>query len=378
MVKKSAKRILFVVNIDHFFLSHRLPIAMAAQKIGFEVHIATAITSKLDVLKAYGFKVHSLSLTRGNIGFLNAFKTILRLHLIMKEVKPDLVHLVTIKPIILGGLVARWMKVPALVTAVSGLGYVFTANGLIARVRRWLVNFLYTSALAHDNQVVIFQNSDDRDTLMAATGLLPAKVEMIKGSGVDLKQFVLTALPEGVPVVLLPARLLKDKGVLEFVTAANLLRAKRIAARFVLVGQIDAGNPTSISKEKLDSWVANGTVESWGDCLNMPQVLSSATIIVLPSYREGLPKALQEAAACGRVVVTTDVPGCRDAIEPGISGLLVPARSVGCLAEAIQQLLIDPNKCKTMGLAGRQLAEQYFDSRAVVEKHLAIYKKLLN
>jgi glycosyltransferase involved in cell wall biosynthesis len=200
---------------------------------------------------------------------------------------------------------------------------------------------------------------------------------MIRGSGVDLAQFVDAPMPTGVPVVVFPARLLADKGVFEFVAAARLLRGKGVAARFVLAGLVDAANPTSVTKVQLEAWTAEGVIENWGYRSDMPQVFSSASVVVLPSYREGLPKALLEAAACGRAVVTTDVPGCRDAIDPGVTGLLVPVREVAPLAQAIEQLLLNPARREAMGQAGRRLAEREFDVNAVVDKHLAIYQKLL-
>ncbi len=371
------KKLLFVVNVDWFFLSHRLPIALKAQQGGFEVHIATGVTDKLNVLQSYGLKVHPLVLERGGLGVFNAAKTLFELRRIIKAVKPDVVHLVTIKPVLLGGFVARWLRVPALVSAVSGLGYVFTAKGRLARFLKWMVSRIYSWAFGHHNQKVIFQNLDDRDTLVAASGLSSAKVEMIRGSGVDLNLYEVKPETSGVPVVLLPARLLADKGIFEFVQAATLLRAKGISARFVLVGMVDSANPTSVTQNQLDDWLAEGVVENWGYRTDMPEVIASVNMVVLPSYREGLPKVLLEAAASGRAVVTTDVPGCRDAIEPGRTGLLVPVRDAESLALAIEELLDNPGQRMAMGLAGRQLAEKEFDIRAVVDKHLAIYQRLL-
>lgn len=371
------RQLLFVVNVDWFFLSHRLPIALEAKQSGFDVHIATGITDKFHTLESYGLKVHPLGLVRGGLGGFNAVNTIFELRRIFKQVKPDVVHLVTIKPVLLGGLVARWLPVPALVSAVSGLGYVFTANGPVARLRRWVVGRIYSWALGHHNQAVIFQNPDDRDTLLSATGLSSAKVDMIRGSGVDLNQYAVTPEASGPPVVLFPARLLADKGIFEFVQAATLLRAKGISARFALAGMVDTANPTSVFQGQLDEWVAHGLVEHWGYRTDMPQMIARANLVVLPSYREGLPKVLLEAAAGGRAVVTTDVPGCRDAIEPGVTGLLVPVRDAESLAYAIEKLLANPKQRSAMGLAGRQLAEKEFDVHAVVDKHLAIYRRLL-
>ena len=370
-------KLLFVVNVDWFFLSHRLPIALAAQKAGYEVHIATGITDKLDVLKAHSLMVYPLGLVRGGVGVMNAAHTVLQLRRIVKLVQPDVMHLVTIKPVLLGGLVARWLQVPALVSAVSGLGHVFTASGLKAWLQRSVVTRVYAWALGHHNQVIIFQNPNDRDTLISATGLPMAKVAMIRGSGVNLAQFAAVPVPVGVPVVVFPARLLADKGIFEFVAAAGLLRAKGVPARFVLAGLADAANPTIVSQAQLDVWEADGVVENWGYRADMPQVLASACVVVLPSYREGLPKVLIEAAACGRAVVTTDVPGCRDAIEPGVTGVLVPVRDSAALAQAIEHLLVNDAQREGMGLAGRRLAEQEFDVNAVAAKHVAIYQKLL-
>lgn len=371
------KKLLFVVNVDWFFLSHRLPIALGARQNGYEVHIATGVTDKRSELESYGLEVHPLGLVRGGIGPLNAFKTLCELCRIFREFKPDVVHLVSIKPILLGGLVARWLRVPAVVSAVSGLGYIFTAISPVAKLRRWAVGRIYSWALGHKNQTVIFQNPDDCETLISEVGVSHTKVEIIRGSGVDLNQYVVTPEPLGVPVVLLPARLLADKGVFEFVKAARLLHARGISARFVLAGMVDLANPTGVSQSALDGWLSEGVVEHWGYRADMPQVIASSNLVVLPSYREGLPKVLLEAAACGRAVVTTNVAGCRDAIKPGFTGLLVPARDSESLAQAIEQLLTNSKLRTAMGLAGRKLAEEEFDVRAVVDKHIAIYRKLL-
>lgn len=371
------KKLLFVVNVDWFFISHRLPIALSAINSGFEVHLATGITDKLAILHSYDLKVHPLGLVRDGVGVLNAFQTLLDLKMIIKKVNPDIVHLVTIKPVLLGGLVARWMRVPALVSAVSGLGYVFMANGWVARVRLRIVKNLYRLAFGHSNQVVIFQNPDDREILIDVTNLPEEKAVIIRGSGVDLMQFFVLPEVVGQPVVLFPARLLADKGVFEFVAAAKLLRSQGKDARFVLAGAVDTANPTSVSQNQLDGWVKEGIVEHWGYCTDMPKALASANLVVLPSYREGLPKVLLEAAACGRAVVTTDVPGCRDAIVSCLTGILVPVRDVVHLAAAIEILITKPEKRKAMGLAGRKLAEREFDVNAVVDKHLSIYKRLI-
>lgn len=372
------RKLLFVVNVDWFFLSHRLPIALEAQRQGYEVHIATGITNRLGELQGHGLTVHGLSLDRGSTGLGNAWRTMVELWNVFRVVRPDVVHLVTIKPLLLGGLMARLAQVPAVVMAVSGLGFVFAAHGARAVVLRWLVGVLYRVVLSHHNLKVIFQNPDDRASLAKLAHLPDSKVEMIRGSGVDLAQFRPMPLPPGVPVVLLAARLLADKGVREFVQAARLLKQQGVAARFCLVGTLDPANPASLGNAELTQWTNEGVVELWGQRSDMPDVLSAAHLVVLPSYREGLPKVLLEAAACARAVVTTDVPGCRDAIDPGVTGVLVPVRNASALAEAIKDLINNPTRCQAMGNAGRALAERSFDVRQVVAAHLRIYQKLID
>lgn len=370
--------LMFVVNVDWFFLSHRLPIALEAQRQGYQVHIATGLTDRLDELQRHGLVVHPLALDRSSAGLGNAWRTLVQLWAVFRAVRPNVVHLVTIKPVLLGGLVARLTGVPAVVAAVSGLGFVFMAHGAKAMVRRWVVGALYRVALGHRNLKVIFQNPDDLRSLARVADLLDSRVTMIRGSGVDLERYIPQPLPGGVPVVVLAARLLADKGVLEFVRAARLLKQRGCHARFALVGTVDPANPTSFTQAQVDAWVSEGVVEWWGHRSDMPQVLAAAQVVVLPSYREGLPKVLLEAAACGRAVVTTDVPGCRDAIDPGVTGVLVPVCDAAALADAMEGLINSPAHCQAMGDAGRALAESAFDVRQVVTAHLRIYQELVD
>jgi len=375
------RRLLFVVNVDWFFLSHRLPIALEAKRQGYEVHVAAALTDRGAELERLGLVVHPLhALDRSSTGAGAAWRTLLELWRLFRRVRPDVVHLVTIKPVLLGGLAARLAGVPAVVAAVSGLGFVFVDRGLWAALRRGLVGALYRLALGHPNLKVIFQNPDDKASVIRLARLPEERTCLIRGSGVDLAQYAVAPLPPGPPVVLLAARLLADKGVREFVQAAVEVRRSgapgAAGVRFVLVGTTDPGNPTSLTEAELAAWARDGIVETWGHRADMPVVLAAAHVVVLPSYREGLPKVLIEAAACGRAVITTDVPGCRDAIDPGETGLLVPARDANALAQAILQLLADPERFAALGRAGRALAERAFDVNEVVAEHLRIYKSL--
>jgi glycosyltransferase involved in cell wall biosynthesis len=375
-------KLLFVVNVDWFFLSHRLPLAQEALRQGYEVHIATTLTDKITVLQGHGLVVHPLSLDRSGASLWAAWTSFRQIHQVCKQVKPDVVHLVTIKSVLFGGLAARFSRVPAVVSAVSGLGFVFVARGVKATIRRWLVVTLYGLALGHHNLRVIFQNPDDLACLSRLAHLPEQKVTIIRGSGADLTQYRATPFPTGVPVVLLAARLLVDKGIREFVQSARILRQRGISAkdaRFVIVGKPDSANPASLCLDELAQWTEEGVVELWGHRTDMPQVMEAAHVIVLPSYYgEGLPKVLIEAAACGRAVVTTDHPGCRDAIVPNKTGLLVPVKNALALADAIEYLIKNPDLRKKMGASGRALAEKEFAIEKIVAEHMKIYRKLLD
>lgn len=375
------KKLLFVVNVDWFFLSHRLPIALEAIRQGYEVHLATSITTKLPELQEAGLHVHPFTLDRKSSGLMSALSSLRQLMRIFSAVKPDIVHLVTIKPVLLGGIAARLVGVPATVAAIPGLGFIFVAEGLKASLRRILVKGMYRFALGHKNATVIFQNTHDLSVLTRAAHLSAEKTTLIRGSGVDLTRYVPQTIQQDAPVVMLAARLLADKGIYEFIEATRRIKQGShggVNARFVLVGDIDPGNPTSLTNEQLETWRDEGLIELWGYRSDMYAVLPLASIVVLPSYTEGLPKVLIEAAACGRAVVASDIPGCRDAVEDGVSGILVPVKNAAALADAIASLLTSPAKRDAMGQAGRKLAEQVFDVNQVVAKHLTIYKALLN
>lgn len=374
----NTKRLLFVVNNPAFFLSHRVALATAAQQAGYEVHVATMDGPSVPRIVALGLTHHVIPMNRSGKNPLQELKSLLALRRLFKELKPDLVHLVTIKPVLYGGIAARLAGVPAMVSAISGLGTVFVAEGLRARVLRTTVGLLYRLALGHRNSKVIFQNANDRDVLRKLGAVRDDQVEMIRGSGVDLKEYRAEPQPPAPPVVaLMVARLLRDKGVHEYVEAAALLRQQGLGVVLRLAGGIDPGNPTSITAEEVEAWRAQGLVEPLGERQDIAELYAASHIAVLPSYREGLPKSLIEAAACGRAVVTTDVPGCRDAIDPGETGILVPPRDATALAAAIARLVMDANLRDRMGVASRALAEREFSLKDVCQRHLAIYDALL-
>lgn len=372
-----APRLLYIVNVDWFFVSHRLAIAKAAIREGYEVHIASASTGLKEELEAQGLIVHEVKLGRRDLSPTSLGRSIMRIAALLRLIRPDIVHLITIKPVLLGGIAARIAGVKNVVAAISGLGYVFISQGITARVRRALVSLLYRLALGSRYVVAIFQNPADAAAVSTLAGLRPEQVKMIRGSGVDLEQFSPQPLPTGHTVLTFAGRLLIDKGLREFIGAAYMLKAQGVEARFLVAGDLDPGNPSSVDPTQLERWQEEGVVELIGHQKDVERLFARSHVVVLPSYREGLPKTLAEAAACGRAVVTTDVPGCRDAVIPHKSAILVPPMTVEPLANAMKQLIEGRELCAAMGREGRKLAEEVFGIDRVVDAHLSIYADML-
>ncbi|NMK47160.1 glycosyltransferase family 4 protein [Achromobacter sp. Bel] len=373
----AGRRLMFVVNNPAFFMSHRVPLAQAAQRAGYDVHVATMDGPAVADIQALGMTHHAIPMTRSGKHPLQELGTLLALVRLFRHVRPDVVHLVTIKPVLYGGIAARLARVPGMVAAISGLGFVFLSDSLKMRLVRAVVARLYRIALGHPNSRVIFQNANDRDLLKSLGAVRDAQVVMIRGAGVDLDAYRALPEPPAPPVVVtMVARLLRDKGVQEFVQAADILRQRGVPVTMQLVGGVDAGNPASATQDEVDAWQRDGTVQALGERSDVPALYAASHIAVLPSYREGLPKSLIEAAACARAVVTTDVPGCRDAIEPGETGLLVPVRDAQALADAIARLAEDAALRQAMGKAGRALAEREFNIEQVARTHVALYNTL--
>lgn len=375
---KYNQRLLIIVNDPAFFLSHRAPVAVAAKKKGFDVHVATAYSEAAEQIISLGLNYHRIPMTRSGLNPISEIRCLVGIYKLIKDINPHLIHLVTIKPVLYGGFIARLLRVPAIVAAISGLGSVFVASSISGKIRKYFVLLIYRLSLGHKNIKVIFQNPDDKYKLLKANIVDEKDSVMIRGSGVEISSCPVIDEPEGPPIVVMAARLLKEKGVLVFVEAAKLIQAKGIKCRFFLAGTPDPGNPSSITNEEIRSWVEQGIIEALGFRSDIPDVFANAHIVTLPSfYGEGLPKVLIEAAACARPVVTTDNPGCRDAIEKNVTGLLVPTKDAIALAGAFEKLLLDKALRIQMGKAGRNLAEREFTIESVVNKHLSIYSELL-
>ncbi|ARC91076.1 glycosyltransferase family 1 protein [Vibrio coralliilyticus] len=369
------RKLLFVVNVDWFFVSHRLPIALAAIEEGYEVHLVCAITDKRTFLEGLGIQVHSYPLSRGVKGILGDFAAIRKLSAVINQVSPDVIHCITIKPVLYGGLLSRIKNIQQLVYSISGLGFVFTDNTFSTRLLRALIKKIYKLAIYNSGRV-IFQNENDLKLLLDNSIIKPGQEVLIKGAGVEIDDY--DYFPEcldSVPIVMFLARLLKDKGIFEFVDASHEVHKKYPDVRFVIVGDIDEGNPNSITSSELASISQSEYIDCWGYTNEPEKIIPRANIMVLPSYREGFPKSLIEAAACGRATVTTDVPGCRDAIIDGKTGLLVPVKDSKSLARAIETLIDKPQYRMELGKQARLLAEKNYRIQDVIDVHMKLYSE---
>lgn len=367
-------KLLFVVTEDWYFVSHRLPLAVAAQKAGFNVSVATRVGELGEMIRAAGIRLIPLGLSRRRGNPLREVAALARLY---RRECSAIVHHVALKPVFYGALAARLAGVHHVVNAVAGLGWLFTSSGLPARTLRPVICRLLAWLLGAPHSRTIVQNTDDFG-LLIKMGVPEDRLRLIRGAGVDTEVFTpaLESPPEPV-TVLLSARMLWDKGVGEFVEAARLLTQAGVKARFVLVGEPDPGNPASVPVAALRAWHGENGVEWWGHRDDMPAVFHTAHIACLPSYyREGLPKVLLEAAASGLPIVTTDAPGCREIVRDGDNGFLVPVRDAQALALALRRLIDNVALRAKMGQRAREIILAEFSQEQVIAETLAVYQEL--
>lgn len=375
-----SKKILFIVNVDWFFISHRLPIAQNALESGYEVVIACRFTGHKVELSGMGFKVIDIPFNRSGSGLFSELNTIKAIKKVIDEVQPSIIHAVTIKPVLYTGLMLKIVKrdIP-FVAAISGLGYVFSASTSRAKITKLIASFFYKIALSQKYKTIIFQNTSDEAILTIVAKLSTKDKALIKGSGADLS--VYNYFPEmnnNTINIVMACRLLKEKGVYQYIDAAKIVKDHFLNVKFLLVGTPDVENPNTVSQDEIDSWASQGLISYLGHRSDIPDVFAESNIVCLPSfYGEGVPKVLIEAAACGRAIVTTDNPGCRDAVIDGETGIVVPVRDASALASAIMKLIADPVLRLSMGKKARLFAEQEFDVKNVVSKHMEIYRTLL-
>lgn len=364
------------INVDWFFLSHRLALAQHILARGWACTVIAADTGRGREIEAHGIQFYPLPLSRSGTNPLKEWRLVPLTRQAYADVRPDLVHQMTIKPILYGSLGAKKLGIPVL-NHITGLGHMFTSKHDLSLslnvVRLW-----YRHVLGYPRSLTMFENPDDRGLFVQQKLVKPEQTRIVKGCGVDVGLFAQQPLPQGAPVFMLPARLLVEKGVVEFVEAARRLRAQGVTARFVLVGDPDEGNPTALDAARVRAWVAEGVVEWWGRSAAMHQTLAQATVVVLPSYREGLPKVLLEAAAVGRPIIATDVPGCREVVQHEANGLLVAPKSPEALAEAMRSAIARPADLRAWADASRRIAEQQFANERINAQTEALYTELLN
>ena len=368
--------LVIVTNVDWFFLSHRLSFARRAVEEGWSCTVVAADTGRGEEIRDAGLGFETVPFTRSGTNPLAEARVVPLLRSAYGRLKPTLVHQMTIKPVLYGSVASRSMGLPTL-NHMTGLGHMFTSKGPLS-LSRLSVEGMYRYALGRRRSLTMFENPDDC-RLFEERGLVaPERTRVVRGCGVDLDSFAEAPLPVGPPVFMLPARLLIEKGVGEFVEAARRLRAEGTLSRFVLVGDADSGNPTSLRDETIRSWVDEGTVEWWGRSADMATTLAQSTVVVLPSYREGLPKVLLEAAAVGRPILTTDVPGCREVVRDGVNGRLIPPRAAQPLADAMREMAAAPELLARWGRASRVIAESEFSEQIVENQTLSLYRELLD
>ncbi len=372
-------KLIYLVTEDWYFWSHRLPMARAARDAGFEIAVATRVDKHGDRIAAEGFRVLPLSWSRRSINPAGTLSAVAEIAALYRREAPDIVHHVAMKPVLLGGLAAGLAGVPAVVNALTGLGSAFLGTGgLKSRVAGAVARPLLRTVLKRPNSVTVLQNEDDRKMLVAA-GLLPdERARIIRGSGVDTLHYQVLPEPPAPPVTVgCVARLLADKGVGPLIEAQQRLRAKGLDVNLILAGTPDPENPTSVTQGELDRWSALPGVELPGHITDVRQVWARCHIAVLASRREGLPKSLLEAAACGRAIVATDVPGCREVAHAGENALLVPPDDPAALADALEVLVRDAAMRARFGAASRRLVESDMASDRVGAKTVELYRRLM-
>ena len=373
-----SRKLLYVDVWPKMFVLHRMGLAKAAQNAGYDIHVAAPDEAERQSIAAAGFHFHEIPLDRRSINPWREFRCIAALVRLFRELRPDLVHAMRLKPIVYGGIAARVTRASAIVYGTTGLGYAFSKNSIKTILLRTVLKAGFRQALRHPNCRILVENPDDASTLVSCGLVAAGMARVIKGVGIDLSQFPLLGQAEGEPVVVLASRMLWDKGVGEFVSAAVRLRAEGVRARFALVGDTDPGNRSAVPASQLEEWKRLGIVEWWGWQKEMAPVFAQAHVVCLPSYyREGVPRILIEAAACGRPIVTTDAPGCREIVNHNHNGLLVPVKDSTALAAALRTLIEDPAMRERMGINGRALAAGEFSQECVNEATLRVYDELL-
>jgi glycosyltransferase involved in cell wall biosynthesis len=371
----TAPRLLYVVTEDWAFLSHRLPMARAAREAGFEVHVATRVSGGAAAIKAERFILHPIPFARGSLSPIATFSTIAALHRVHRQVKPVLTHHVALQACLLG-MLATLGQSAACVNAFIGLGYLFTSDSGTARVARALVGPLLRFLINRKNCIALVQNSDDMEALLSL-GIAKPRIALIRGSGIDINRFTPLAEPAGAPTFGFVGRLLDDKGIRTLISAHCSLHT-RLPLRLLIAGTPDPANPASVTEAEAKSWNELPGICWLGHVDDIAGFWAQAHVAVLPSRREGLPLSLMEAAACGRALIASDVPGCREVVIHAQTGLLFPVNDVPALADAMERLAADPELRARYATAARKHVVNEFAASLIGHQTVALYERLLS
>lgn len=371
----SGKIILYLVTEDWYFLSHRLPMAFAAQRAGYQVHVATRVRDGGGEIRKYGFTLHPLSWKRGSLNPVDLFGILREIRALYRHVAPALVHHVALQPSIIGSLAALGFPMRR-VNAVAGLGFGFTSRSLKALLIRPVLAALLRWLMNDPRATVLVQNPDDRGAIKSL-GVRADRIFLIPGSGVNTERMKPLPEPDGPITAAFIGRLLDDKGVRSLITAHGLLCARGKQIRLLIAGDRDPANPASITPAEIERWKEKPGIVMAGHVADIEAIWRLAHIAILPSRREGLPKSLLEAAAFGRAIVATDVPGCREIAREGVNAILVPPDDPVALADAIVRLATDSELRRRYAQAGRQIVEKKFSSETIGRQIVGLYEHLL-
>ena len=373
---KTPPRLLYVVAEDWAFLSHRLPMARAARDAGFEVHVATRVSGGAAAIEAKQFILHPIPFARGSLSPLATFSTIAALRRVHREIKPALTHHVALQACVLG-MLAMLGQPSARINAFIGLGYSFTSQTGKARALRKLFGTLLRFLVNRQNSIALVQNDDDASTLISL-GIAKSRIALIPGSGVDVNRFTPLSEPGGAPTFGFVGRLLDDKGIRTLVAAHRVLRRRILDARLLIAGTPDTANPASVTEAEARSWNDEPGIVWFGHVGDIAGFWAKAHVAVLPSRREGLPLSLMEAAACGRALIASDVPGCREVVVHEQTGLLFPVDDVASLADAMARLAADPQLRARYATAARERVVNEFSASTIGRQTVALYQRLLS
>ena len=371
------QRLLFMFTEDWAFAALFLDRAVAAKNAGYEVAVHVRCSKHRAVIERAGLQVIPHNISRSGLNPFRELLSVLQLIKVFRSFRPDVIHLIALKPIVLGSLASVFYPKAKVVNAPVGMGYLFASNDMRARLARPFVKLVLKSTLGRKRSMTIIENSDDRSSLLEGGFLRDDQIVLIRGTGVNLDVFRPSAEPDGPKIVVLIARMLRDKGVYEFVESARIIRRTQPTVSFWLIGDADPGNPASLTTQQLQEWNDEGIVKWFGYRTDVAELLTQVHIVCLPSYREGFGKVFVEAGAALRAVVATDVPGCREAVEHDINGLLVEPKNPQALADALSRVLTDDQLRLRLAKEGRRRAEFEFSSATVNTQTLDVYQQVL-